>query len=428
MRFLCVWLISCLLAVFSAGCMSFRPSENQALPTATPPVKITIWAQETKDPRQVSLQESIQKFNQAHTDMQIVPFYYESETYKNKLRVAVVSGNMPDLFYFWTGDNFKQLVQSRVAADLNGLLEAHPDYKQQFAQDALQSTSYEGHVYGIPYAVRHVVMWYNKSLFQENGLTPPSTWNELLNIVKVLSNKGITPVAAAGKERWPLLHWFAYLSNRLGGDEPMQRVLKRESLTDPSFIEAGLRFHELVKKKAFAPSFLGMDVTAAERMFLSGKAAMYLEGDWTAGKLFSYNDYSTDVGYFRFPTVDGKGDPTQYYGGYSSGWAISAGSHHMQEAFEVLSFLTSAEENMRLAENSGTISPIHNLQISKTNTIPALYDYMQFIERDPTGYFGYYDQQMDDGRAQQLLDAVITFAGEEEMSRQDIEAVLANIR
>jgi len=428
MRVLCVWLISCLMAVCSTGCMSLRLPEDHALTTAVPPVKITIWAQETKDPRQVSLQESIQRFNQTHADMQIVPFYYESETYKNKLRVAMVSGNMPDLFYFWTGDNFKRLVESRVAVDLNGFLEAHPAFSQQFAQDALQSTSYEGHVYGIPYAVRHVVMWYNKVLFQANGLTPPSTWNELLNIVKVLSDKGITPVAAAGKERWPLLHWFAYLSNRLGGDEPMQRVLRRESLTDPSFIEAGLRFHELVKKKAFAPSFLGMDVTGAERMFLSGKAAMYLEGDWTAGKMFGYNDYATDVGYFRFPTVDGKGDPTRYYGGYSSGWAISAGSHHTEEAFEVLSFLTGPEENKRLAESSGTITPIHNLQISKLNTTPALYDYMQFIERDPTGYFGYYDQLIDDGRAQQLLDAVVTFAGEEEMSRQDIEAVLANIR
>ncbi|TVY08949.1 ABC transporter substrate-binding protein [Paenibacillus cremeus] len=428
MRILLVSLIGCLVAVLCTGCMSLGGLHGQEVPSEASPVKITIWSQETKDPRQTTLQESIRKFNQSHPQIQIVPYYYETEAYKNKLRVAMVSGNMPDLFYFWTGDNFKRMVQSGVVADLNGLLSQHSDFRQQFSTEVLQSTSYEGHVYGIPYAVRHVVLWYNKKLFQSYGQTPPASWSDLLNLVQVLSAKGITPFAAAGKERWPLLHWFAYLSNRLGGDDPMQRVLQREALTDPSFVEAGLRFHELVKKKAFPRSFLGMDVAEAERMFLSGKAAMYMEGDWAAGKLLGHNDYGTEVGYFQFPIVDGKGDLSQYYGGTSSGWAISAGSSNTPAAFEVLSFLTSAEENKALAEHSGTVSPIQHLEISKSDTAPALYDYIQFIEHDPTGYFGFYDQVLDESRAQQLLDAVVTFAGEEDMSRQDIEAVLSNIR
>ena len=61
-------------------------------------------------------------------------------------------------------------------------------------------------------------------------------------------------------------------------------------------MEAAQRFRNLVDRKAFIPGFLGFDLPAAEDAFLSGQAAMYLQGDWVADKLLN----SDDIGYFHF--------------------------------------------------------------------------------------------------------------------------------
>lgn len=428
MRIVWVGLVVFLVLLLTAACVSGGAPPEEHRSDGSVPVKITLWSLETKDHRLTILQESIRAFNEANHDIQIVPYYYESEAYKNKLRVAMVSGKMPDLFHYWTGENFKRMVDSGVVGDLSRLLQENPDFKNQFVPEALQSAAYHDRIYGIPYAVNHVLIWYNRHIFESHGLKPPARWEEFLDIVQTLSDQGITPVAVAGKERWPLLHWFAYLSHRSGGEEPFERVMNRKGdFSDPSFVEAGVRFHELVKKKAFPPAFLGMDLADAERMFLESKAAMYMQGDWVAGKLLDHNAPLNDIGYFRFPTIDGKGDPSEYYGGYSTGWAISS-TANTQAAFKVLSYLMSRDQRKMFVEYSGSIPPIQGLSISKLDTSEAVYDFVQFIKADPTGYFGFYDQMIDPSRAQQLLDAVVTFAGEEEMSRQDIEAVLSQIR
>jgi raffinose/stachyose/melibiose transport system substrate-binding protein len=428
MRIRFVRLLLILMMFLAAGCTSAANPVSQTIPEGPGAVKITLWALETKDPRQTILEESIRTFNQANRQIQIVPYFYETEAYKNKLRVAVVSGNMPDLFYYWTGGSFERMVDSQVVADLTPLLDNNPDFKNQFVPESLQSSAYQNRIYGIPYAVNHVLIWYNRQIFETYELKPPTSWNELLSTVQVLSGRGITPFALAGKERWPLLQWYAYLAHRAGGAEPFQRVLTREgNFTESSFVEAGLRFHELVKKKAFSPAFLGMDIVEAEKSFLSGQTAMYLQGDWAAGKLLNSETQKSNIGYFRFPLVDGKGVASEYLGGYSAGFAISANSNK-QAAYDVLTYLMGREQRKIFMEYTGLVAPIKELTISSSEALPEVYNYVKFIENDPTAYFGFYDQVIEPGRAQQLLDAVVTFAGEEDMNRQDIEAILSQIR
>lgn len=422
---LALLLLSLLLVLLSKGCLSPEPQTPQAeLSAPTVPVKITFWNLENNDQRQAVLKESIQSFNQTHTNIQIVPYFYEGETYKSKLKVATISGKMPDLFYYWTGESFKYMVDSQIVADLTDLMEQNPAYKRQFYPEALQNATYYERLYGLPHTTSHVVFWYNKRLFAQLGITPPETWDELMLAAEKLLSKGISPFSVSGKERWPLLNWYAYLSNRLGGTSSYQHTIKGTGdFTDPSFIEAALIFRELVKKKMFVPGFLGLDGPTADNMLLNGEAAMYLQGDWAAEKLLS----NPDIGYFRFPTVHGKGDRTVYYGGSSNGWAISKNSNQ-QAAFEVLSYMMSIEERKKFVEASGQLSTLKALPLTPTHMKPSIYEYVQFIEKDPSDYFGYYDQEITPHRSQLLLDAVVTMAGAQTMSQKEIEDLLKQIR
>ncbi|TBL76614.1 ABC transporter substrate-binding protein [Paenibacillus thalictri] len=418
------------LLILMTGCMPdmvrFSPERRQAEPA---PVKITMWNVETLDRRQTILQESIRTFNETHKQMQIVPFFYETEAYKNKLRVAMVSGNMPDLFQYWSGESFKRMVDSHAVADVTDLLEQSRDLKRQYIPEALQSVTYDGRIYGFPHTIQRVVVWYNKAMFAEHGLQPPQSWADLIRIIQVLSQKGITSVSVAGKDRWPLLHWFAYINHRLGGEPAFKKTVSRAGdFSDPAFLEAGLKFRELVKNKAFIPGFLGMDVIMAEKAFLAGEAAMYIQGDWVAGKLMEDEKQKNNIGYFGFPEMPGVAGEMEYYGGYAVGWAMSAGSKQREASFEALQFLLDKKERVKYAQASGANAPFLDMPLTRPAAGSAIYDYMEHVAGDRSGFFGFYDQEIEPRRAQLLLDAVVTLASEEELSREEIEAIMAQIR
>ena len=51
----------------------------------------------------------------------------------------------------------------------------------------------------------HVEMtWYNKEIFEQYNLTPPTTMDEWLNVCKTLKDNGITPISVDGVDRWPV--------------------------------------------------------------------------------------------------------------------------------------------------------------------------------------------------------------------------------
>ena len=71
--------------------------------------------------------------------------------------------------------------------------------------DSCESLAYDadGNMYVFPYAGDEYVLWYyNKALFAENNLEVPTTYDELLNCIKVFNDNGIVPLAIFGQEGW----------------------------------------------------------------------------------------------------------------------------------------------------------------------------------------------------------------------------------
>jgi len=392
---------------------------------AASPVTVTLWAQESNDRRQAGLTASVERFNQSQSEIRVVPYFYKEELYKAKLRVALASGKMPDLFYTWFGRSFQHnMVESGRVADLTGWIDRHRELRHLIVSDALDKATYEGRIYGIPHSVYHVIVWYNKKMFTEFGLAPPVTWDDLMETVQVLNKNGVSPIAVAGKERWPLLNWFAYLSNRIGGNEPFERAVKGEGdFTDPSFVEAALKLRELAEKRAFIPGFSGMTWTEAEEAFFAGEAAMYLQGDWSAEKFMSRQE----IGFFRFPDLGGQGEVTHYYGGYGAGWAIAAGDR-VEEALRGLEFLLSPQEWAGFVASNTAPSPFVNEIVLLSDTPSPVLEYLRYVQTDATGYFGYYDQELDPRRAQLLMDAVLKLVHEPSMTREEIVELLQSVR
>src|SRR5262249_6891755 len=65
--------------------------------------------------------------------------------------------------------------------DLTPYLKKEPEVAKLFNQDYLASFQYQGKNYMLPFYIAKTLLYYNKTLFREAGLSgPPQTFNDLL--------------------------------------------------------------------------------------------------------------------------------------------------------------------------------------------------------------------------------------------------------
>ena len=124
-------------------------------------------------------------------------------------------------------------------------------------------------------------IYYNKDLFEKNGLSVPTTYEEFKNVVTTLSAKGIAPIALGNKDRWTGSLWYMYLADRIAGQKTLADTISGSaSFTDPGLVQAAQEVQWLVDNNAFIKGFNGQSNEEAKSEFLNEKAAMYLMGSY----------------------------------------------------------------------------------------------------------------------------------------------------
>ncbi len=260
--------------------------------TTTQPAK-KLWAQRAKD------------FEAAHPDVKVKVVTLENEAYKSKMTALTTSGK-PDVSHTWGGGVLKQQIDAGLVEDLT-------DKTASWTKDyvpALAAYQFDKKTYAVPFNIGMVGFWYNKALFKKAKIdTPPTTWSGYLDTIKALKSAGITPIALAGKEKWPGMYYWAYLSMRVAGLEAMQKAATDADFTGEGFVTAGQHLKDLVALEPFQKGFLGgaySDPNGEAALMGNGKAAMELMGQWAPTvEKDSGKGIGDDLGFFSFPPVEG---------------------------------------------------------------------------------------------------------------------------
>ncbi|WP_250562630.1 extracellular solute-binding protein [Sphaerisporangium fuscum] len=321
--------------------------------------KVTVewWNISTTEPLKSFWAQKVKEYQAAHPNVTIKNVPIENEAFKAKIATATQSGKTPDIYTTWGGGVLKQQVDAGLVKDLSS--EA-ATWIADFTTAALQAYQFDAKTYGIPTDIGMVGFWYNKALFAKAGVTtPPTTWAEFLDVVKKLKAAGITPIALAGKEKWPGHYYWAYLAMRVAGLDALKQAAVDHDFTKPGFVAAGAHLKELVDLQPFQKGFLGAAYSTPDGQAATmgnGKAAIELMGQWAptvekdAGK-----GIGKDLGFFPFPTVEGgKGSAGDVFGG-GGGYAIGAGAP--KEAVDFLKFISSKEVH-RQAVETGAVLPV----------------------------------------------------------------------
>ncbi|MEU3692735.1 MULTISPECIES: extracellular solute-binding protein [Streptomyces] len=308
------------------------------------------WNIATTEPGKSLFPQISTAFTTAHPNIAINTTSLENEAFKSKLTATTSSGKLPDVYQTWGGGVLQQQVDAGLVEDLTDLL----DWSSQLTPVSLQAYQIGGRTYGVPYDIGMVGFWYNKKLFAKAGITaPPATWAAFLDDVKKLKAAGITPIALAGKEKWPGHYYWAYLAMRVAGLPALQKAATTKDFTGAGFVQAGAHLKELVDLQPFQQGFLGAGYATPGGQAATvgnGKAAMELMGQWGPSvQKDAGADLGADLGFFPFPTVDGGvGQATEVFGG-GGGFALRKGAP--KEALDFLKFFVLENESKLLASN-----------------------------------------------------------------------------
>src|SRR6202012_1595219 len=120
--------------------------------------------------------------------------------YQTKLQTIMSTSSAPDVFFNWGGGSILQSQKAGLLMPLNSFFAANPKLKSSFLPAILNAAKVGSQYYGIPMrGTQPGVLFYNKSLLNQDGISPPKTWSQLLSDVSKLKSKGVqVPIALGG--------------------------------------------------------------------------------------------------------------------------------------------------------------------------------------------------------------------------------------
>ncbi|WP_405940284.1 extracellular solute-binding protein [Streptomyces sp. NBC_00726] len=303
-------------------------------------------------------QAAVKEFNKT-SDVKVKLVSVPGIDYVNKLRSAMGSPSAPDIFFNWGGGSIKPYVDANQLVDLTSTFKDDATLKDGFLPSIVTAGSLDGKVYGVPMrGMQPVMLFYNKTLFAENNVQVPKTWEGLQQAIKTFKGKGITPFALGGSDKWPELMWMEYLLDRIGGPDVFRKIQNGDSSAwgDPAVLKTAQTVKQLVDDGAFGKNFNSVDYGngGAPTLLNKGKAAMHLMGSWEySTQLGKAPDFAKkDLGWTNFPTVaGGVGDPADVVGNPTNYWSVNARTKHKDAAIAFLKTMASKSYAQALVDN-----------------------------------------------------------------------------
>ena len=271
--------------------------------------EITYWNIGVESPDKDVITKAVEKFNsETESGYTVTSVPTQNDTYKEKLVVAMSSGECPDMYSCWSGGPMYEYIDSGFGQPIDDLFNAS-DIKDKLMESAVGQASYNDHIYAVPYQnVSMSGIFYNKEMFEKFKLKEPETLADLEAICDTLKKNDITPFALANSSKWTGSMYYMNLAARYGGLEPFQKAVAGEGkFTDECFIKAGEKIQEWVEAGYFPDGVnsLSEDDGQAKQLMYQETAGMLLCGSWYTGTFATDSaEFYEKIGWFPFPAIE----------------------------------------------------------------------------------------------------------------------------
>lgn len=158
----------------------------------TEPVEIEVW-HTYSDSYETWFKSVADKFNETHENIHVTLQLQPSDQYEEKVMAAAKAGSLPNIIRS-QAVNMTTYVNEGMLVDMNDFIYQEEIGYENFDKDinpglAQLYNQWDGARYAIPLFMGGNVFFYNKTMFDELGLVPPTTWSEVEAVASAVSEK-----------------------------------------------------------------------------------------------------------------------------------------------------------------------------------------------------------------------------------------------
>ncbi|MGM0561062.1 MAG: ABC transporter substrate-binding protein [Pseudomonadota bacterium] len=299
-----------------------------------------------------TFEEIMQNFTEAHPDITVNfrTTYEEYEDGTNTVLREAVSGDLPDVTL--QGLNRQAILVDRgIARSLEPFIEQESDFQKDGYHEAmLELSTFDGEVYGLPFAVSTPIGYYNMDILNEAGVEEiPETWDGIVEVCQKIN-------ANTDHEA---IFWYWNIT----GNWFLQSLLWSQgepTIADGRFNfdnEAGLKSLQTMEKIFDGCEMKNYSNADARKSFSSGQIGMYFTSTSSVGFVDSNKTGDWTFRTAPFQGIDGTPEALPAGGNAAMLVSDSEDPEVLQAAWTFVKFITSGQGAAAVARTTGYIPP-----------------------------------------------------------------------
>ena len=291
-------------------------------------------------------EEVIANFHDANPNIKIEHLDVVGEEFYDTINTQGVAGDLPDVWYTRTFD-VPVYASKAWTTNLQPFIDADSDEVDvsDFWEAEVAQMEWQGDLYALPYDFSNVGIYYNKNMFDDEGIEyPPEEWTfpDLVD----LATQFVQRDSDGNVERWGLtVYFWQWVFHGLlygwGGDVLTDDF--SECVVNSPENQACLEFFADAREQGVYPEAGAMPEGVDP--FTAGLVPMQYQGSWATVAMRSRVEDAFEFDCVALP-LSPDGNAT--IGAAGGAWGIAANSEYPEEAWTFNKFLTNTESTIIL--------------------------------------------------------------------------------
>lgn len=292
----------------------------------------------------------VDQFNKTHHGVHVSALYVNNDFSLQKVLTAVRGGTPPDVAYVY-GSWAPNIAKIPTVVDMKSTTQRPSVNWTDFWPGERAVTQVGNKVIGTPALVDNLAIVYNKLLFKQAGISPPTpswTWDDFRAAAKKLTNPAAKqygwaiPADASEDTVW---HWEAMLWEAGGS------ILNADNTKAAFNSPAGLEALTMLKNMAVDDKSVYIDTTNSKYpdLFNAGKIGMLVTGPW------DLSGFHVPYGVQIMPTFPGSSAGHQSISGPDNWVIFNNGTDQVAAAKTFVNWLTAPAQVKAFSEKTGDL-------------------------------------------------------------------------
>lgn len=254
-------IVGVMVVFILTGC-SIIPTENKTInKKQNIKTKLTLWYYWDIASNQQELSNLISQFNSSQNKIEVEARYVPDEDFKKQLSLSVIKKDTPDLVLIDSADH-AYYNEMHLFEDLTNKIDDFGAYDQT----VLNSCKMNGKIYGVPFGINCLALFYNEDMLKKAGCEVPKTWGELEETAKKLTNQNTYGFGMTALQSEESLYEFLPILWSYGGEI--------DKINSPEGKQAFSVLQDLVRDGSMSRATTNFTLVDLMNQFINKKVAM----------------------------------------------------------------------------------------------------------------------------------------------------------